>query len=575
MRTHLRAVYNLIESAYNNVALPVPHVYSGFKTMPPTPPDYQNFDLTLESVPEGYLVSVLASPAGEKQEPLLVDGFDERELSNFLTYIDRALDEIDADPSGEYATALADECHLFGASLFKTIFVDDVLSLWRTSLATANGGQGLRLRLRLTKAPELNGWPWEFLYDPVEDSYLALTIKTPIMRYLEMPVAIEPLQIQPPLRILVIAPDPIDLPELAVGKELQKLEQGLKSLKDENLVEVVRLSPPNLSALLPALRKEQYHIVHFIGHGEFDPEKGTKGYGALAFEDDQRKSRMESATRVGNLLRDHESLRLVVLNACEGGRVAMDSPFGGIAQTLARKGIPAVCAMQFEITDDAAIAFSAEFYAALADGYPVDAALTQARLAIYAAGNEVEWVTPVLFMRANDGSLFTPPAPPAPTDEKQAEAKIGTQENGQPDDQSAVENSGRQKKMGVDGDIQVNIADSTFTDSTFNIGHGIGGDQPAAAGGETASTAMIADNQAIELTRLEGRIRRSYRRLLDFEDRLSLSKDDGEKADWQQQIDERTPLLRTLIEGYTTQRPSQDWPMPTDIREAMGYFGMG
>ena len=62
--------------------------------------------------------------------------------------------------------------------------------------------------------------------------------------------------------------------------------------------------------------------------------------------------------------------------------------------------------MQFEISDDAAIAFSHEFYGALADGFPVDGALAEARKAIYAAVPDVEWGTPVFFMRSPDGRIF-------------------------------------------------------------------------------------------------------------------------------------------------------------------------
>jgi len=63
--------------------------------------------------------------------------------------------------------------------------------------------------------------------------------------------------------------------------------------------------------------------------------------------------------------------------------------------------------MQFEITDQAAIIFAREFYAATSDGYPVDAALTAARKAIYAEENDTEWGTPVLFLRAPNGRLFS------------------------------------------------------------------------------------------------------------------------------------------------------------------------
>jgi hypothetical protein len=71
-----------------------------------------------------------------------------------------------------------------------------------------------------------------------------------------------------------------------------------------------------------------------------------------------------------------------------------------------QQGIPAVIAMQFEITDQAAITLAREFYGAVADGYPVDAAMAEARKAIFATGNDVEWGTPVLYLRAPDGRIF-------------------------------------------------------------------------------------------------------------------------------------------------------------------------
>jgi len=63
--------------------------------------------------------------------------------------------------------------------------------------------------------------------------------------------------------------------------------------------------------------------------------------------------------------------------------------------------------MQYEISDEAAIIFSREFYNALADNYPVDAAVTEARIAIvHSRRDTIEWATPVLYMRAPDGMLF-------------------------------------------------------------------------------------------------------------------------------------------------------------------------
>jgi hypothetical protein len=69
--------------------------------------------------------------------------------------------------------------------------------------------------------------------------------------------------------------------------------------------------------------------------------------------------------------------------------------------------------MQFEITDDAAIVFAQEFYAAIADGLPVDAAIGEARRAIFGQGNDIEWATPVVYLRGN-GRLFDVLAAPPP-----------------------------------------------------------------------------------------------------------------------------------------------------------------
>lgn len=62
--------------------------------------------------------------------------------------------------------------------------------------------------------------------------------------------------------------------------------------------------------------------------------------------------------------------------------------------------------MQFPITDDAARVFAHEFYRALSEGYPIEAAMAEARRAISSSLGNLEWATPVLFLRAQSGVLF-------------------------------------------------------------------------------------------------------------------------------------------------------------------------
>jgi pyruvate/2-oxoglutarate dehydrogenase complex dihydrolipoamide acyltransferase (E2) component len=104
--------------------------------------------------------------------------------------------------------------------------------------------------------------------------------------------------------------------------------------------------------------------------------------------------------------------------------------FSGTAATLVRRGIPAVVAMQYQITDEAAIEFSRAFYEALADGWPVDAAVTDARVAV-SMDSMLEWGTPVLYMRSPDGRLFdiSTEAPSLePTQEEPKEVSPTTEE---------------------------------------------------------------------------------------------------------------------------------------------------
>ena len=165
-----------------------------------------------------------------------------------------------------------------------------------------------------------------------------------------------------------------------------------------------RLEAATLTALQRKLRRGAYHIFHFIGHGEFD-EAAQDGV-LLLEEEETGRGRPVTGQDLGVLLRDHRPLRLVILNACEGARASRTDPFAGTAQSIVQQGIPAVIAMQFEISDNAAIAFSHEFYGALVDGYPVDAALAEARKGIYAKATDLEWGTPVLYLRAPDGYIF-------------------------------------------------------------------------------------------------------------------------------------------------------------------------
>jgi formylglycine-generating enzyme required for sulfatase activity len=349
-----------------------------------------------------YPVVVIRSPAGEARETMRFP-YDELVLENRLLVLQNAL----LRSGGRRRQVLSPEekaVQDFGRDLFNALFTGEVRNRYDVSLERAwHEGRGIRLKLRIQPA-ELVALPWEFLYDPRQAEYVCLSRNTPLVRYLELPRPISPLSVQPPLRILGMIANPDDLPPLDVEREKGRVEQAVKELRAHGLVDLHWLAGQTWRDLQRAMRGGPWHVFHFIGHGGFD---WAADEGFIALADEEGKIHRLSATQLGRLLADHRSLRLALLNACEGARGSERDVFSSTATILVRRGIPAVLAMQYEVTDRAAIEVARAFYEALADGWSVDAAVAEARKAVsLAVANTVEWGTPVLYMRSPDGLLF-------------------------------------------------------------------------------------------------------------------------------------------------------------------------
>lgn len=361
---------------------------------------YQDFDLLLDSANGGYEARVLASPAGQaRQRFARLSALEAERLKTFGAIVSGhgvRRRRIDA-PDMQAAKAV-------GGDLFERVLSGAVGECWRTSLdlVRRQENMGLRVRLRMGSAPELAELPWEFLYDAVENQFLSLSVYTPLVRYLDVRRPVQPLAVKPPLRVLVMISSPSGVGDLDVEQEWRQVRDAVADLEARGLVTFDRLDRATLEELQRRLRREEYHVFHYIGHAGFDEVSDD---GVLLLEDEQGRSERVSAERLGIILHDESTLRLAILNACEGARSSRRDPFSGLAQSLVQKGIPAVIAMQYEISDDAAITLSHEFYRALGEGYPADAALGEARKMISHA-NELEWGTPVLFLRSPDAVLF-------------------------------------------------------------------------------------------------------------------------------------------------------------------------
>jgi len=282
---------------------------------------------------------------------------------------------------------LRDELQAAGAILFDTLFAGRIFRTYTKSLTLADEHQH-KLRLRLvSQLASIMAVPWEYLYDRDLERWLALQPEISVVRTLPGD-SHKPVPVTGNLRVLVMLAAPTDLPQLESEREWTNLEAAAALAA----IELIRVEP-TYEALLDALR-ELPHIFHFVGHGVFDD---ATQQGSLAFCHRNGTAKLIAADKLATLLSGCSSLRLVLLNACEGATVGTRSAFAGTAQRLIQQGVPAVIAMQAPIIDDHAVRFSQEFYRALADGYSVEAAVGEGRKRI----NEVAhtWGIPALYFQ--------------------------------------------------------------------------------------------------------------------------------------------------------------------------------
>jgi len=363
---------------------------------------YLTFELTVENGTAQKYPVVARSPVGEARAVMHFP-FDEQTLENQLLKLKNAL----LISSRQYRRiALQEEqvAQEFGQMLFRALFTEKIYSLFVTSKDRATQqAKGLRVKLILL-SPTLASLPWEFLYDESKGDYLCLSLDTPIVRSIELPLPLPILTVLPPLRILGVVANPKDFPALDVEIEQSRIKDALEDLEDRGIIQITWVDHPRWRDIQQRMRRGPWHILHFIGHGGFDTSTDE---GFLVFENDDQRADLISATSVGRLLADHHDLRLVILNSCDGAHGSEHDIFSSTAAHLIRRNIPAVLAMQYAITDQAAKILSEIFYAAIADNYPIEAAISEARTAVSLdTKNTLEWVTPVLYLRSFDGKLF-------------------------------------------------------------------------------------------------------------------------------------------------------------------------
>lgn len=191
------------------------------------------------------------------------------------------------------------------------------------------------------------------------------------------------IQLHQPLNVILVINNPADRP---VDK--LRMITCLEKIRNENelfnlYTNASLINPPfhNLKQQLNEIVKliEGPYVLHFLGHAHMNKEQS----GIFFINDKSMAEEIKSDDFAKLFIRNDRNFPdfrlpdLVVLQACESGQVGEKG--NGIGFLLARKGIPAVVAMQNEITEDASEKFVREFYHSLLNGDDIARAVTKGR----------------------------------------------------------------------------------------------------------------------------------------------------------------------------------------------------
>ncbi|MEX1020384.1 MAG: CHAT domain-containing protein [Litorilinea sp.] len=357
------------------------------------------FDLQFERTDEGYIVQLIDSPVGPVTEsflPPLTRG----EINAFWQHFTPS-------SSGLHRTfeAMLQEAKGVGLLLFAALLPAGLETAWRMSREQAMARQSnLRVRLDFANVPELATLPWEMLFDPTRNEFLALASNVALTRFMRLRHHISPEPPPTPLRALVVLPRPSSFPSVDADRNWIEFLDTIDYLGADGKLVVERLTRPTLHDLQRKLRQGVYHIFHFMGHAVFDKHSAD---GQLVFEDEMGRSRLVSGEHLGGLLRDHHTLRLVCISGPEGVVFQPErSPYLAAAEQLLRKGMAAVIAPRYATPPAAQLAFYHRLYAALTMLTPVDLAVNDARQAMDQEMGGAAWAAPILFSRVGNGVLF-------------------------------------------------------------------------------------------------------------------------------------------------------------------------
>ncbi len=300
----------------------------------------------------------------------------------------------------------------YGRRLTQDLFLDPgVQNAFSQALANAQS-LNLPLRVRLmigASSPELHNLRWETLRNFQDGAPLTTSENLLFSRYLSSldwrPVKLRPMGA---LRALTVIASPSDLADynlapVDVGAELARVENGLGAIPMEPLATSSDgADHATLNRIIQALRGTEFDVLYLVCHGAMIKDEPW-----LWLEDEQGKvDRVSGEDLVLRLKELPQRPRLAVLASCQSAGKGEGDALSALGPRLAEAGIPAVIAMQGNISMQTVAEFMPVFFTELQRDGQIDRAMAVARGAVR---DRPDYWMPALFMRLKSGRIWYVP----------------------------------------------------------------------------------------------------------------------------------------------------------------------
>ncbi len=305
--------------------------------------------------------------------------------------------------------ALAHDSEAYGLALTGYLFSDPkVLTAFAQAQASSESLDAqLRTRLYIhPDAQELHNVRWETLRDPQDGTHLCMSENLLFSRYISTPDS-RPvrLRLKSQMRAMVAVANPSDLKDhnlapVDVESEIKRVKLGLGDIPTTSLPDPGVDERVTLEVIFDKLRSDSYDILCLVCHGSLANNESW-----LWLEDEDGKvARVSGLDLVERLkeLKEHPSL--IFLVSCQSAGSSSGMAFAALGPRMAEAGVPAVIAMQGNISMETMAEFMPVFFRELQRDGVIDRAMAVARGAVRERHDA--WM-PVLYMRLDKGIIWS------------------------------------------------------------------------------------------------------------------------------------------------------------------------